>query len=115
MLRRMLLRALYLGLAIAGAVWTWSYNLAHMTAHAGSFDVAVFIAEAFSTPAGGSLSADITIAGLTGSIWMVAEARRLGMRHAWAYVVLTFLVAFACAFPLFLFVREGKLREGAPA
>jgi hypothetical protein len=40
---------------------------------------------------------------------MVVEARRLGMRFAWAYVALGMLVAFACAFPLFLFVREGAL------
>ena len=113
MLAPMLLRAFYLVMSIAGAIWTWSYNLAHVAAHGGTFDVVTFVAEAFSTHAGGSLSADIAVAGLVGSVWMVAEARRIGMRHAWAYVVLTFGVAFACAFPLFLFVREGKLRNTA--
>jgi hypothetical protein len=49
-------------------------------------------------------------------IWMVREARRLEMRHAWVYVVLVFGVAFAFACPLFLLMRERRLaavaREG---
>jgi hypothetical protein len=31
--------------------------------------------------------------------------------HAWAYLALTFLVAFAFACPLFLLMRERRLRE----
>ena len=31
------------------------------------------------------------------------------MRNWWAYIAVTFLVAFACAFPLFLFMRERRL------
>ena len=114
------LRVVYLVLALVGAVWPWWYNAAFALAHGGAFDPAVFIAEAFSTPAGGSLSADILVAAGAGSVWMIAEARRLGMRFVWVYVALGTLVAFACAFPLFLFVREGVLQRadaarGAPA
>ena len=36
-------------------------------------------------------------------------ARRIGMRHAWIYPVLTFTVALGFAFPLFLFMRERHL------
>jgi hypothetical protein len=42
---------------------------------------------------------------------MVIEARRLEMRRAWFYVVTTFLVAFAFACPLFLLMRELRLRD----
>lgn len=38
------------------------------------------------------------------------EARRLGLRHGWLFVVLTAGVAFACAFPLFRFVRDRRMR-----
>jgi hypothetical protein len=110
------LRIVYLLLCLVGALWTWSHNLAFMAAHPGPFAAAAFVREAFSTPAGASLSADILVAGAAGSTWMVVEARRLGMRFAWAYVALGMMVAFACAFPLFLFVREGALaRDGARA
>ena len=109
------LRVVYLVLALIGAVWPWWYNAAFAVAHGGAFDPGVFVSEAFSTPAGGSLSADILVAAGAGSVWMIAEGRRLGIRWVWAYVALGMFVAFACAFPLFLFVREGVLgRAAAP-
>jgi len=42
---------------------------------------------------------------------MVVEARRLKMRNWWAYILLTFLIAFAFACPLFLMLRELKLQS----
>ena len=36
------------------------------------------------------------------------------MRHLWVYVLGTFLVAFAFACPLFLLVREVRLRRTNP-
>lgn len=44
---------------------------------------------------------------------MIIEARRLRMRAWWAYVVATFMIAFACAFPLFLLMREAHLQRAA--
>jgi hypothetical protein len=32
------------------------------------------------------------------------------LRRWWIYPILTFGVAFACAFPLFLFVRDRRLQ-----
>ena len=94
-----------------GLVSTWYFNLRYMAAHDGAFAITPFIEDAFSNDAAGSLSSDILVAGLVGTFWMVSEARRLSMRHAWIYVVVGGLVAFAAAFPLFLFVRELRLAE----
>jgi len=80
-----------------------------MRAH-GGFSTATFVAEAFTTPASRSITVDIVIASTAWMAWMVAEARRLGMRHWWIYIVLTFGVAFAFACPLFLFMRERRLQ-----
>lgn len=41
---------------------------------------------------------------------MCVEARRLGMRHLWVYVLGTVLVAFAFTCPLFLLMRERHLQ-----
>ena len=60
-----------------------------------------------------SLSVDVFIAYLVFCVWCVVEARRLGMRHAWAYVVWGLLVAFASAFPLFLLMRDLHLARDA--
>jgi hypothetical protein len=43
---------------------------------------------------------------------MIAEARRLRIRHWWFFLVWTFAVAWASALPLFLFVRERHREAG---
>ena len=81
---------------------------------AGSFFVlGAFIDGVFANHASSSIGWDIAIACAAFITWMLAEARRLGMRHAWLYVVLTFGVAFAFAAPLFLYMRERHLARHA--
>ena len=100
-------RVIYLALAIFGLILPWYYNLQYMTETSGSFDIADFMAAVASTPAGQSLGWDLAIACIAGLIWMFFESRRLGMRFFWIYPILTFSVAYAFAFPLFLFFRQG--------
>ena len=85
---------------------------AFMAEH-GSFDISTFIAGGYANPAAGSLSADLTVAFVAFLVWLPAEARRVGVRHWWIYAVLSCTVAFAFAYPLFLFVRERKLAAQA--
>jgi hypothetical protein len=42
---------------------------------------------------------------------MVTEARRLGIRFVWLYVLLGFAVAISVTFPLFLIARERRLAK----
>lgn len=61
---------------------------------------------------------DLLAVALIGLVFMVAEARRLGMRFLWVYVVLTFAVAISVALPAFLIARQLHLaaqREPASA
>ena len=102
-------RILYLLLAIAGIVMTWYYNLQFMQESGGSFNLAEFMAASSSNAASQSLSWDLAIACLAGLLWIFFESKRLGMRFFWVYIILAFSVAYAFAFPLFLFVRQGKL------
>ncbi|MCU1447798.1 DUF2834 domain-containing protein [Cryobacterium sp.] len=62
-----------------------------------------------SGPAVSSLTTDLLVAFIAGSILILVEARRLRMKAGWAYVLLGLFVAFAFAFPLFLAMRERKL------
>ena len=105
------LMIVYAGFALLGAVLPWYFNLRFMEAHPGAFELGAFLAGGFANPAASSLSSDLLIGATAFLVWMVVEARRLGMRHWWIYLVLTNLVAFAFAAPLFLFMRERKLRE----
>ncbi|MFG0219286.1 DUF2834 domain-containing protein, partial [Streptococcus suis] len=68
-----------------------------------------------SGPAVSSITVDLLVVAVAGSIFLLVEARRLGMRHAWLYVVLSGLTAFAFTFPLFLAMRERRLTARARA
>ena len=57
------------------------------------------------------LSLDILIVAIAGSALMIFEARRLGIKRVWLYIVLSGVTAFAFTFPLFLAVRERKLMQ----
>lgn len=104
-------RILYLVLAIAGLVFPWYYNLQFMQQAGGSFDITDFMAAAASNPAAQSLSWDLAIACIAGLLWIYFESKRLGLRFFWLYLVLAFTVAYAFAFPLYLFIRQGKLES----
>ncbi len=99
-------QGLYLGLAIAGAVGTWWFNLQ-------MDDLAGFFAQVWDTPLSSSLGVDLTVVVLAFYLLMATEGRRLGMSRALlvGLAVLAMLVAVACAFPLFLFFRERALER----
>jgi hypothetical protein len=107
-------RAVYLALAFVGLVSTGYFNIQWL---AGDFDHSVdgFVEAAFANSASSSLSIDLLVAFAAGCVFMVAEGARIGMRHAWAFVALSFVTAFACTFPLFLYFRERHLAEPAVA
>jgi len=104
----------WLAIAIAGLIGTWIFNA-----------LAIVQARDFigdwvgSGPAVSSLTVDLLVVAVAGCILIVVEARRLGMKRAWLYIVLSGLTAFAFTFPLFLAMRERKLAaigsEPAPA
>ena len=54
---------------------------------------------------------DLLIAVFVFFIWSFREAKRLGMRRAWKYWLLTLLFGLAGTFPLFLWAREKYLGE----
>jgi hypothetical protein len=57
------------------------------------------------------VAADLLFLLVTVVIWMVLEARRLGMRHVWLYVLVGAAVAISVTVPVFLINRERALAE----
>ena len=55
------------------------------------------------------LSLDILIVAVAGSAFMIFEAKKLGMKRVWLYIMLSGVTAFAFTFPLFLAMRERRL------
>ena len=99
----------YLMLALVGLVGTWTFNvfaIVQLRNFAGDW--------VNSGPAVSSLTVDLLVAAVAGSILIIVESRRLGLRGGWIYVVLAGLTAFAFVFPLFLAMRERAItRRGA--
>lgn len=54
---------------------------------------------------------DLAMVVLTALTWMYFEAKRLGMKGFWMYVVLVFLFGLGGPLPLFLYNREGRLKS----
>jgi len=98
-------------LAVAGAAFTWYFNIRFAIDAGGAFSLAAFIREGFANPAAASLASDVAIAAIAFLVWLPFEARRIGMRRWWVYAVLTVCVAFAFSFPLFLLMRERRLQQ----
>ena len=101
----------FLVLALAGVVVTWTYNITAITSGRD------YLGDWFgSGPSVSSLTADVLIAAIASVVFILVEGRRLGIRFAWIFVVLIPLVALAFALPLFLGVREMRVRaEASPA
>ncbi|WEO76277.1 DUF2834 domain-containing protein [Cryobacterium sp. SO2] len=94
----------YLALAVVGLIGTWTWNIQAI------MQASDFIGDwTLSGPAVSSLTTDLLVVAIAGSILIIVEARRLGMRFGWAYVVVGLLTAFAFTFPLFLALRERRL------
>ena len=101
---------IYFLLAIAGLIFPTLANIDFMMSYGPSFDIIKFIELANSNPAAASLSRDLFIGAGAVTIWIFSESRRLHMKNLWV-VILGFLIAFAFAAPLFLFLRERRLNE----
>ena len=98
------LSVVYLALSVAGLVGTWWFNITAIV------QMSNFIGDVVgSGPAVSSLTVDLLVVAVAGSILIIMEAHRLGMRGGWVYVVLSGLTAFAFTFPLFLAMRERRL------
>lgn len=94
----------FLVLALAGLAGTWTFNVFAIV------QMRDFIGDLVSSgPAVSSITVDLLVVAVAGSIFILVEGRRLGMRFAWLYVVLSGVTAFAFTFPLFLAMRQRRL------
>lgn len=107
-----LLIGFYALVAAAALFATWSQNLAYVGGGMlGAFPA--FVEETRANAASRSITVDIGFFLLAASAFMVIEARRLGVRFVWLYVLFGFLVAISVTFPLFMIARELRLAPAA--
>lgn len=104
-------RTAYLILAIVGAVLPWFFFLRFFGAEGLGGD---FVGALFVNGAAGGFTADLLVTSAVFWIFLAVEGRRVGVGHAWLYVVINLLIGLSCALPLFLWARAGAL-EGRTA
>jgi hypothetical protein len=95
----------FIALSIVGFVTAWYYNgIAVMKAQD-------YLAAWFGSEVDLVLSFDLTIVAIAGSAFMIFEAKRLGMKRVWLYLLLSGVTAMAATFPFFLAMRELKIAK----
>lgn len=93
----------YLSISIVGLVTAWIFNgLAVMSG-------GNYLNAWFGSAVDWVLSADLTVVAIAVVIFMITEAKRLGMKRVWLYILLSGFTAMAFTFPLFLAMRERAL------
>jgi hypothetical protein len=112
--RQRLLIAFYAIVSIAALIATWSQNLQLFRPGSGPLEpFSAFVEATRVNPASRSITVDIGFFLLAASAFMVIEARRLGVRLVWLYIVFGFLIAISVTFPLFMIARETRLAPAA--
>lgn len=104
---RRILSGAYATIAAVALVTTWSQNLAYL--HSPGGFLTSFLQDLKVNAAARSITVDIVLFFLAAAVFMVLEARRLGIPYVWAYIVGGMLIAISVTFPLFLIARERKL------
>ena len=105
---RKVLCGVYAAIALVALVATWSQNIVHVR-NGGSF--LGFFETLKVNPSSRGITADIFLLGLAVAILMVIEARRVGVKFVWAYIIGAFAIAISAVFPLFLIARELRLEK----
>ena len=98
----------YAAIAVVALFATWSNNIAFMM-ETGSLNLITFIEALYVNHAAASIANDILLLCLSAFIFMIYEARRVGVRHVWVYIVLSGMIAIAVMFPVFLIARQRAL------
>ncbi|MFT3728416.1 MAG: DUF2834 domain-containing protein [Terricaulis sp.] len=110
-----ILIAVYAIIAVLAFAGTFSQNIQLHSEGGplGAFEA--FLDGGKANAAGRSLAVDIALFLEAAAIFMVIEARRLGVRFVWLYLAGGFLIAISVTFPLFMIAREMRLVPAAKA
>ena len=99
---------IYLILAFLGITLTWYFNIQFYLTEENT-SLLHFIEQTTTTFPAKSINADISIVVLTFLVWMIYESLKLKIKLWWLIIPLTFLIAIAFSFPLFLYMRANRI------
>lgn len=104
-----ILCGVYAVIAVVALVGTWWNNIRYVTTE--STSLIDFFQSGYTNYASSSLTNDLLLFGLAAFVFMVVEARRIGIPKVWIYIVLSAVIAVSVAFPLYLIQRQLVLAQ----
>ncbi|WP_308170411.1 DUF2834 domain-containing protein [[Mycobacterium] fortunisiensis] len=107
-----ILCAVYAVVAVIALVATWWNNIAFFRTE--STSIVDLFRSGYVNYGSSSLSNDLILLALAAFVFMIVEARRIGVPKVWIYLVLSAVVAVSVAFPLYLIRRQMVLARRRP-
>lgn len=101
------MKRIYLILAVLGFILVYAVIGAYLLG--GGPELGVIFERFLSNQIGQLFAADLLVSAVVFLVFSWSEARRLGMRNWWVYLLATMLVGLSFSLPLFLYFREEKL------
>ena len=106
-LKTKVLVAVYLLTAFVALLMTWVHVPAYLGNGFADANIQFWKDALFNAnPAGKFLTIDVLFLAFACNVWMFIEARRIGVKYVYVYVIAGIVIAISVAFPLFLAARE---------
>ena len=97
----------YIIIALSALIATWYHNILFMKTSPNG--LLGFINGVYANHAAASIANDVLFLGIAVNILMIVEAKRLGIKYVWIYILLSFVVAISVMAPIFLAFRQIKI------
>jgi membrane associated rhomboid family serine protease len=104
----------YAVIAVGALIATWGTENLKFFALPNNGGALGFITLAYANPAAASIANDLVFLLLAAFTLMIVEAKRLGIRFVWVYMLLSFAIAISVMFPLFMIARQMKIAAQRP-
>jgi len=102
------MQSLYLIFAVLGTVLPLRFLIPFLINH--GLNLQLLFQQLFQNNISAFFGVDVIVSSFVLWIFVFSEGRRRQMKQLWLYVICNLLVGVSLALPLFLFVRERKLR-----
>jgi len=98
----------YLGLCVLGTILPNIPLVLWVTDH--GLDISRLVEELFANRISAAFGVDVVLSAIVLFVFITWEGKRVGVANVWLPALATCLAGVSCGFPLFLYLRELRLR-----
>ena len=103
-----MIRYFYLSLCVLGVVLPYSQLVPFLREH--GFDLGLMVEQFFANRISAFFGFDVVVSSVVLWVFVLTEGRRQKMRHLWVYILCNLAVGVSLGLPLFLYMRERRVR-----